>query len=112
MNGKPHEPARSLVEAGADCAPAVLGVAAGIVLGELMHRNARRPVAFALAALGVAAIAPSVVDLVREKVAGPNTRRGTQRTLRSIRDGAGAPTRDIDYVKEELGEMYLGHSSH
>ncbi|MDE0596764.1 MAG: hypothetical protein ABGZ49_08740 [Akkermansiaceae bacterium] len=105
MNGKSHDPGRSLVEASAECAPAVLGVAAGIILGDLMHRGARRPVGFALAVLGAAAIAPVIVDSVREKVAGPNTRRGTQRTLRSIRDGAGMPARDIDYVKEELGEI-------
>ena len=43
----------------------VLGVAAGIFLGDMMHRSARRPVAFALSVLGVAAIAPVVVDTVR-----------------------------------------------
>ena len=111
MNGKSHDPAKRLVEASADCAPVVLGVAAGIFLGDLMHRSARRPVAFALGVLGAAAIAPVVVESVREKVAGPNTARGTQRTLRSIREGAGAPARDIDYVREELGEMYVGYSS-
>jgi len=99
------------VEAGAECAPVVLGVAAGIFLGDLMHRHARRPVAFALAVLGAAAIAPTVVEAVRDKVAGPNTRRGTQRTLRSIREGAGAPAREIDFVKEELGEMYVGYAN-
>ncbi len=76
-----------------------------------MHRHARRPVAFALAVLGAAAIAPTVVEAVRDKVAGPNTRRGTQRTLRSIREGAGAPAREIDFVKEELGEMYVGYAN-
>ncbi len=112
MNGNSQDPSKKLVEASAECAPTVLGVAAGIFLADLMHRNARRPVAFAIAVLGVAAIAPVVVETVREKVAGPNTRRGTQRTLQSIREGAGAPARDIDYVKEELGEMYVGYSSH
>ena len=111
MTDKPHDPAKKLVEAGAECAPIVFGVAAGIVLGDLMHRAARRPVAFALAMLGAAAAAPTVVDAVRDKVSGPNTRRGTQRTLRSIREGAGAPARDIDYVKEELGDMYVGYGS-
>ena len=99
------------MEAGAECAPALLGVAAGIFLGDLMHRSARRPVAFPLAVLGAAAIAPIIVESVREKVAGPNTHRGTQRTLRSIRDGAGVPARDIDYVEEELGDMYVGYSN-
>lgn len=108
MNGNPQDPNKNWKETGADYAPAVLGVAAGIVLGDLMHRSARRPVAFALAAVGIAALAPAVVETVRDKVSGPTTRRGTQRTLRSIREGAGAPARDIDYVKEELGEMYVG----
>lgn len=110
MNGKPQEPNRNWVETSGEYAPAVLGMAAGIILGDLMHRSARRPVAFALAAIGVAAIAPSVVDAVREKVSGPTTRRGTQRTLRSIREGVGVPARDIDYVEEELGDMYVGYT--
>jgi hypothetical protein len=70
-----------------------------------MHRGARRPVAFALAVLGVAAAAPFLVEAVKEKVVGPNTRRGTLRTLRTIREGSGAPPRSIDYVEEELGEQ-------
>ena len=111
VNSKPQDPTKMLLEASAECAPAILGVAAGIVLGNLMHRGARGPVAFTLGVLGVAAIAPTVVDVVRDKVSGPNTHRGTQRTLRSIREGAGVPARDIDYVKEELGEMYVGHSN-
>ena len=110
MSSNTHDPAKKLLEASAECAPAILGVAAGIVLGDLMHHGARRPVAIALAVLGVAAIAPTVVDAVRDKLSGPNTRRGTQRTLRSIRDGSGAPARDIDYVEEELGEMYAGYA--
>lgn len=93
-----------------DCAPAILGVAAGIVLGDMMHRSARRPVAFALGVLGAAALAPAVVDLVRDKVAGPTTRRGSMRTLRTIRDTAGAPAQDIDYLQDELGEMYAEYS--
>ena len=56
-------------------------------------------------------VAPVVVETVHDKLAGPNTRRGTQRTLRSIREGAGAPARDIDYVREELGEMYVGYAN-
>ncbi len=108
MSLKPYEPPKNWVETSADCAPAVLGVAAGIILGDLMQRSARRPVAFALAVIGAAAAAPTVVEAVREKVAGPQTDRGAGRTLRRIRDGAGVPVGDIDYVEEELGEMYVG----
>jgi hypothetical protein len=66
-------------------------------------------VAFALVCLGVAAAAPSVVDVIRDKVAGPNTRRGTQRTLRSIREGDGTPAERIDHLEDEFGEqLYVG----
>ncbi len=71
-----------------------------------MHRGARRPLAFALACAGIAAAAPFVVEAVREKVVGPNTRRGTQRTLRRIREGSGTPPRNIDYVEDE--QMFVG----
>ena len=80
MNEKQQDPAKALVDASIECGPIALGVAAGIFLGDMMHRSARRPVAFALGVLGVAAIAPVIVDTVRDKVAGPQTRRGTQRT--------------------------------
>lgn len=105
MSLTPVEPNRHWTEASADVSPAILGVAAGILLGDLMHRGARRPVAFALACAGIAAAAPFLVDAVKEKVVGPKTRRGTQRTLRSIREGSGAPPRNIDFVEEELGEQ-------
>ena len=108
VSDKVYDPPRNWLEAGMECAPVLLGVATGILVGDLMHRRARRPVAVTLAMVGVAAVAPTVIDAVRDKVAGPNTRRGTQRTLRSIREGVGAPARDISYVKEELGELYVG----
>lgn len=109
MSLTPVEPHRHWTEASAEVAPAILGVAAGIFLGDLMHRGARRPVAFGLACMGLAAVAPLLVEVVKEKVVGPNTRRGTQRTLRTIREGAGAPPRDIDFVEEELGEhIFVG----
>lgn len=112
MNGKSHDPGKKIVETSAECAPVVLGVAAGIVMGDMMHRSARRPLAFALTILGAAAIAPTVMDALRNKVSGPNTQRGTERTLQSIREGAGAPARDIAHVKEELGDMYVGYAHH
>ncbi|NNC88252.1 MAG: hypothetical protein HKN82_07320 [Akkermansiaceae bacterium] len=108
MSLKTSAPARKWVDTSAEVAPAVLGVAAGIFLGDLMHRGARRPVALALAAVGIAAVAPTLLEAVKDRVAGPNTRRGSQRTLRTIREASGAPTREIDYVEEELGEMYVG----
>ncbi|MEM9081128.1 MAG: hypothetical protein AAGC74_10600 [Verrucomicrobiota bacterium] len=92
-------------ETTADVGSAVLGLAAGIVVGDLVTERARKPVAFVVACFGIAAIAPAIVDGVREVVAGPKTKRGVKRTLRSIRD-AGVSTRQGDLVKED--EMFVG----
>ena len=77
---------KNWVETSASFAPVVFGAATGIIVGDLMHRDARRPVAFTLAVIGLCAIVPSLVGVVAEKVNGPETRRGTRRTLQSIRD--------------------------
>lgn len=66
--------------------PALLGAAAGLILGEVMHTNARRGIAIGLAGLGVAALMPWAVAGVVDKINGPRTRRGVQRRLRGIRD--------------------------
>ncbi len=90
-------------------APTVLGVAAGIFLGDMMHRGARRPVAFSLACIGMAAITPTVVGVVKKKVAGPQTKRGSQKTLEGIRN-AGVPDDNTktSYLGDDLGEnMYI-----
>jgi hypothetical protein len=67
-------------------APGLIGAAAGLLLGELMHRSARRGVALGLIGLGVAALAPAVVHGVMRKVNGPHTERGSRRRLRGIRN--------------------------
>ncbi len=67
-------------------APGLLGAAAGLLLGELMHRSARRGVALGLIGLGVAALMPAAVGGVMRKVNGPETERGSRRRLRGIRN--------------------------
>lgn len=91
-------------------APTVMGVAAGIVIGDLMHRGARRPVAIALACIGLLAVSPTVVGAVKKKVAGPQTKRGSRKTLDSIRNGG---MMDENTATSYLGEddeeaMYIG----
>jgi hypothetical protein len=99
---------KNWIETSASFGPAVLGAAAGVFLGDLMHRESRRPVAFALAALGAAAMAPALVELVADKVNGPNSNRGTMRTLRNIRDAGVNPDEFAD-LEEEIGEqMFVG----
>lgn len=96
------ETSKNWVEKSSVAAPALFGAAAGIFLGDLMHRGARRPVAASLFCLGVAAIAPCVAEAVKQKVVGPSTRRGSQRTLANIRDGAAIPADDVDVYSEEI----------
>ena len=99
---------KSWIETSASFAPAMLGAAAGVFLGDLMRRDTRRPVAVTLAALGVAALAPAVVESVADKVNGPNSRRGSRRTLRNIRD-AGVSTDEFADLEDEIGEhMFVG----
>ncbi|MBK1828264.1 hypothetical protein [Haloferula rosea] len=80
--------------------PALLGAAAGLILGEVMHANARRGIAIGLAALGVAALMPLAVSGIVNKVNGPKTRRGVQRRLRGIRDAGDGVVED---ALEETG---------
>lgn len=84
--------------------PALLGTAAGLLLGEMMHRGARRGVAFGLLALGLAALTPYTVGEIRQRINAPGTKRGDRRRLRSIRE-AGAV--GMDDVEQELREQGL-----
>ena len=63
----PIEIPRSWSDATAEMSPVILGMAAGIFLGDLMHRGARRPVAFTLGCIGVAAAAPFLVEAVKDR---------------------------------------------
>ncbi len=93
---------RDWTETTALAAPALLGTAAGLILGELMHRSARRGVALGLAALGIATLLPLAVGGVLNKVNGPESSRGARRRLRKIRD-AGAGDRFIEDSLSETG---------
>ncbi|MGB0775431.1 MAG: hypothetical protein ACPG32_08910 [Akkermansiaceae bacterium] len=95
---------KNWMETSASFAPAVLGTAAGVILGDLMHRETRRPVALTLAALGLCALAPALVGNVIEKINGPETKRGTRRTLRNIRDAGPNPSA-FPELEDELGEL-------
>jgi hypothetical protein len=90
---------RNWTENTALAAPALLGAAAGLILGEVMHSGARRGIAIGLAALGVAALVPLTVGGIVNKVNSPQTRRGAQRRLDGIRRSGGG-----GFVDEELRE--------
>ncbi len=89
------------IEGLAMAAPVLLGGAAGLLLGEMMHRNARRGVAVGLLAAGVAALAPAVTEGIMRRINAPDTKRGIRRRLRGIRD-AGFATGDYSYLDEQM----------
>ena len=94
------------IETSALTAPALLGAAAGLLLGDLMHRGARRGVGLGLGALGVALVLPLVVGGVAGLVTGPKSKMGVRRRIQGIRDaGIGSP--DYDEVDAELREQGL-----
>lgn len=90
------------IENSALTAPALLGAAAGLLLGDLMHPSARRGVGIGLGILGVVALLPFVVGGVTGLVAGPRSKLGVRRNIQRIRD-AGA----YEDVEEELREQGL-----
>jgi hypothetical protein len=92
---------RDWTEATALAAPALLGAAAGLILGDLMHSNARRGVALGLAGLGIATLLPLAVGGVVNLVNGPESKFGARRRLRKIRDaGAGH-----GFIEESLDDV-------
>jgi hypothetical protein len=94
------------IETSALTAPALLGAAAGFLLGDLMHRKGRRGVGIGLAAAGVAALLPFAFGGVKGLVTGPRSKLGVRRKIQRIRD-AGIGTPDFDPVEEELREQGL-----
>lgn len=93
------------VENSATVAPVILGAAAGLLVGDLMHSNARRGLGISLGILGVAALLPFVVDGVAGLITGPKSKFGVNRKIQKIRDiGIGSPAHyDVDDDLREHG---------
>lgn len=92
------------VEGSALAAPAILGAAAGMLVGDLMHQSARRGIGIGLGILGVAALLPFAVDGVAALITGPRSKFGVRRKIQKIRDiGIGTPI--YDEVDDELREQ-------
>ena len=91
------------METTAMAAPVLLGTAAGILLGESMHKGARRGVAIALGALGVASLLPFVVGGVSFLIVGPRSKVGVKRRIQKIRDaGDGNSAAGASMVGDEV----------
>ena len=92
------------VEGSALAAPVILGAAAGLLLGDLMHSNARRGVGVSLGILGVAALLPFAVDGVAGLITGPRSKFGVNRKIQKIRD-IGMGSHGEDEVQHELRDQ-------
>lgn len=105
MTDEHSESTPAWVENSALTAPALLGAAAGLLLGDLMHRSARRGIGIGIGALGVAALMPFVFGGVKGLVTGPRSRVGVRRKIQRIRDaGIGVPDEDeVDTALREQG---------
>ena len=92
------------VEGSALAAPVILGAATGLLVGDMMHGNARRGIGISLGILGVVALLPFAVDGVADLITGPRSKFGVKRKIQKIRDiGIGSPSHDE--VGTELREQ-------
>ena len=106
MADEHSDPTPQWIETSALAAPALLGAAAGFLLGDMMHRNARRGVGIGLGVMGVLAVLPLMVDGVAGLITGPRSRYGVRNKIQQIRDG-GNGLSDHDEVHDELREQGL-----
>lgn len=102
-----HYEQRDWIDNTTAIAPAVIGAAAGMLIADALDRDIRRPVGIALACLGLAALAPALIESIVNRVNGPHSRRGSQRRLQGIRDGA-VPVRNIRHLEHEMNDEHLG----
>ena len=84
-------------------APAAAGCAAGILLGRTMSARTGNVAAAGLLLAGVAVALPTVIDFVAKSLNRPGSRRGSERRLRGIRDGA-SPLNSVTSTVSEPDE--------
>lgn len=100
------DPTPQWMETAALAAPALFGAAAGLLLADVMHCNARRGLGISLGALAALALLPVLVDGVAGLITGPKSRYGVRNRIQQIRDGGnGLP--DHDEVDQELRDQGL-----
>jgi len=69
--------------------PAAVGAAVGLLVAEALDQKGRRTAAAGLLAVGALSALPMVVSLIANKINHPGNRRGNERALAAIREGAG-----------------------
>ena len=73
------------------------GLGVGLFVAERFTRPARQVTAIALVSVGTLAVIPLVVKMAMERINRPESERGMQRRLRSIRGDSGYSSEDDVY---------------
>jgi len=88
----------------ATIAPAAVGCALGLLFGRGMERRSANIAALTLLAAGLVVAGPAVADIIQRAANRPSTRRGSQKRLAGIRDGA-LPDQDVEGFFAPEGEF-------
>ncbi len=100
---------RSASVIGKEAGLVIFGAATGLLASAIIGPRLRKPLVLALGATGVAAAGPEIIKLVDRAVNSTATKRGSRKTLESIRHAAGKPIESAQYIDENLGEqMFIG----
>lgn len=81
----------------------LLGAATGILVADLVSKASRKPLALIVGGVGAAALSNEIATIANKLINGPTTKRGSERTLKGIREGGSPITED-----EVGGEMFIG----
>lgn len=76
---------------------AAFGLGVGLLMAERMKRPARQATAIALVSVGTLAVIPLLVKVALERINRPESDRGMQRRLRSIRGDSGYSSEENVY---------------
>lgn len=75
--------------------PAAIGCAMGVLIGGKLRETQRPNVALGLLTVGLVAALPFAIDYVSKRMNHPESPRGSQRRLKTIRDAAIPAEADI-----------------
>ncbi len=100
----PAHPYTNYTGYAATIAPAAIGCALGLLFGRGMERRSANIAALTLLTAGVVVAGPAVADIIQRAANRPSTRRGSQKRLAGIRDGA-LPDQDVEGFFAPEGEF-------
>ncbi len=73
------------------------GLGIGMLVADKINRPVRQATAIALVSVGALAAVPFVLKMAMERINNPESERGSQARLRSIRDDYGFPSENEVY---------------